>query len=421
MIAYRKTFLIGLGHLAKLLTGFVMLKLIAYYVGVEGLGRLGHFMSLASIVTILAGGGVINGVVKYVAEYREEPERLSLFIAAAYRYSMLFSVVALFIGVAFSVWLSEITLQDKSYYWVVILLFISQLGVAYSNLVVGVANGLNRTHVYTTIQTVGAALSMLLVWWLLSSYEWQGALIGVVVILVVPFAPAYYLACKNKFFFKIKLTFKYDANVYKLAKYTLMLAVSAVAFPIVEFVVRQYIIDSIGYHSAGLWQGAVRLSSAYTGLFSIFLAYAFVPLVSGQEDKAQISKIVLRFLKYMATVFMLGAILFYSIRNVLIPLLLSDGFAELDILIGYQLIGDFFKICAYVIGFVAVAKAATLVYIFAEVIQASLYLTLSYQFAQAYTGVEGVFLGYVVTYIVYFSLSLIGFFYYLKRTSSAIF
>jgi PST family polysaccharide transporter/antigen flippase len=419
VIAYRKTFLIGLGHLAKLLTGFVMLKLVAYYLGAEGLGRLGHFMSLASVVTLLAGGGVINGVVKYVAEYRQDPERLSLFIAAAYSYSILFSVAALFIGVAFSVWLSEITLQDKSYYWVVILLFISQLALAYSNLVVGVANGLNRTHVYTAIQTVGAALSIFVVWWLLSSYEWQGALIGVVAILVVPFAPAYYLAYKNKFFFKIKLTFKYDANVYKLAKYTLMLAVSAVAFPIVEFVVRQYIIDSIGYHSAGLWQGAVRLSSAYTGLFSIFLAYAFVPLVSGQEDKAQINKIIQKFLKYVAAAFVLGAVSFYSIRDVLIPLLLSDGFVELDGLIGYQLIGDFFKICAYVIGFLAVAKAATLVYILAEVVQASLYLTLSYLFGQSYVGVEGVFLGYVATYIVYFLLSLVGLFYYLRQSNNA--
>lgn len=419
MIAYRKTLLIGVGHLSKLLTGFALLKLVAYYLGAEGLGRLGHFMSLASVVTLLAGGGVINGVVKYVAEYREDPARLSMFIAAAYNYSKLFSVLALSIGLTFSGWLAEITLLDKSYYWVVILLFISQLCVAYTNLVVGVANGLNRTHVYTVIQMVGAVFSILVVWFLLNSYEWQGALMAVIAILVVPCVPAYYLAYKNKYFVKIKLTFQYDDNVDKLVKYTLMLVVSAIAFPIVEFMVRQYIIDSIGYHGAGLWQGAVRLSSAYTGLFSIFLAYAFVPLVSGQEDKAELKKIIKKYSKYVAMIFIFGAVILYSNRDALIPLLLSDRFAGLIDLIGYQLIGDFFKICAYVIGFLAVAKAATLVYIAAEVIQAILYLTLSYLFGQMYAGVEGVFFGYVVTYFVYFLLSLAGLFYYFRRSTDA--
>ncbi|POM11183.1 hypothetical protein [Pseudomonas orientalis] len=42
---------------SKILVGFCILKLIALYLGADGLGKLGHFMSLVSIAVLLAGGG----------------------------------------------------------------------------------------------------------------------------------------------------------------------------------------------------------------------------------------------------------------------------------------------------------------------------------------------------------------------------
>ena len=48
---------------SKLIAGLAIVKIIAITLGADGLGRLGQFMSLISMVTILAGGGIASGVI----------------------------------------------------------------------------------------------------------------------------------------------------------------------------------------------------------------------------------------------------------------------------------------------------------------------------------------------------------------------
>ena len=65
------------GTAARLVAGLVLAKLVASAAGPDGIGRLGQFMSLMSLLTVLAGGGISAAIVKYVAEYRADPARPS--------------------------------------------------------------------------------------------------------------------------------------------------------------------------------------------------------------------------------------------------------------------------------------------------------------------------------------------------------
>lgn len=47
----------GFAHLTKILAGFIVLKLVAVYLGAEGLGSLGQLMSLITILSLIAGEG----------------------------------------------------------------------------------------------------------------------------------------------------------------------------------------------------------------------------------------------------------------------------------------------------------------------------------------------------------------------------
>jgi PST family polysaccharide transporter len=77
-----------LGTTARLLAALVVIKLVASFAGPDGVGRLGQFMSLMSVLAVLAGGGISAAIVKYVAEYRHDAQRLSRLLAGALWYAL---------------------------------------------------------------------------------------------------------------------------------------------------------------------------------------------------------------------------------------------------------------------------------------------------------------------------------------------
>lgn len=194
-----------------------------------------------------------------------------------------------------------------------------------------------------------------------------------------------------------------------------MLVFSTISFPLVEILIRQMLIRQVGFHDAGIWQASIRLSAAYLGFFTVFLGFYFMPRVSQQADKRVLSTLVLRYLIFVQAAFLLGALTLYLGRGFFISLLFSEDFSTLNNLIVYQLVGDFFKISSYVFGFVAVAKAATKLYIASEIIQGGVFLGLASLMSFTAHGVESVMQAYMLTYMLYFFVSAGSVIFYLRR------
>lgn len=415
MLAIRSALLTSSAHLSKILVGFVLLKLIALYLGAEGLGVLGHFMSAVTIVTLLAGGGVVNGVIKFVAEYRYQPRKMLFFISAAAVYSFVFCVMVLILGILFSKNISIFLFGSDDFYWVVLLLAAAQLGFAFTSLVTGVCNGLGDTKAFAKIQIIGSLLALPLAWILIVHYGIAGAAIAIVAVFFMGVFPALYFFFMSSFFGRITFTAVTRTDLKKLSAFTIMLATSAFTFPLVEIVVREFLIRNSGYVEAGLWQASNKLSGAYLGFFGVFLAYYFMPLISPINDKKTIGLYVRRFMLLVMLIFLIGASVLYVGRSFFIPVLLSNDFSGLEDLIIFQLVGDFFKISSYVIGFVGVAKAATKLYVSAELLQGLLFLGVALLLGSVLGGVKGVLIGYMLTYVIYFVLCSCAFVFWTRN------
>lgn len=74
----------------------------------------------------------------------------------------------------------------------------------------------------------------------------------------LPALPALLIGLKSKLARLVSLTHYPSEDFRRLRSYTFMLLASAVAFPIVEILIRQSLIDNSGYREAGLWQAATR-------------------------------------------------------------------------------------------------------------------------------------------------------------------
>lgn len=409
--------LTAVSHFSKLVVALLTIKLIAVAVGPEGLGFLGNYMSLISIATALAGGGVITGVVKYLSEFSPGSERQKTFIGSSLIYSVTFSIMVILVGWAFidSISLEVFGSTDRVGY--IALFLIAQLLAAVNNFAYGMLNGLQENSRYALIVVVGNVLSIGLAYYSIVNYGMTGAVLAVTFPLMAPLLPV------ALFFMGKKSWVSFSAahvipDCKKLSRFSLMLIVSAICFPVVEIFVRKNINALLGGDAVGIWQALIRLSSAYLSFFSVFLSFYLVPKVSGENDGRKILKSVCMTMLFLSGVFALMFLCVFLAKEQLIVFVFSRSFLEVGDYLFVQMAGDYFRIMGWVIGFVVVAKAATKLYILGELFQGVSFVLFTYLMLASLQQLGGVVYAYVITCFVYFVISVGGFLVFLNKKST---
>lgn len=405
----------SLAHGSKLIVGLITLKLIAVYLGPIAMGTLGNFMSVISLTTSFAGGGIISGVIKYVAQYKENPDYLSKFISSSFTYSMFFSLFLLVSGTVFSKPLAKLIFLDGRYWPVVAFLAFVQVFIALNNLIIGVINGLGETAIYAYIVIIGNILAVPVMFSLIKFGGEYGAMVSLVISPALMSVPALYVAIKSRFKENIRLKFNTDFS-RKLSVYSLMVFASATILPISEILIRNQIMSNLGLVQAGMWQSLSRIGLAYVSFFTLFLSYYYMPKLSGSKNKIETVGHVKRFFKLVLIGVFVVSVVVFVFRVYFIKMILSDQFLTISDYIIYQLIGDALKIMGYVFGFLTVAKTATKLYLAAELIQGVGYVLLASVAIRLNYGLTGVMLSYVTISAVYLFTSFIAFFIYYKKT-----
>jgi|AraplaCL_Col_mMS_1032034.scaffolds.fasta_scaffold01671_7 O-antigen/teichoic acid export membrane protein len=391
----------------RMAVNLLVVKMIAVFIGPSGMGVLGHFMSLTTMVSVFAGGGIGNGITKYVAEYRGKPVRSLRFIGAAAAYGLIFSLLIFCASVVFRTAISTALFGDQSYAWLLPVLGVAQLFCFVGTAVIAIANGQQKSALFAVISIVGYVGSLPFVYLLITCFGIQGAALALMLVISCTGIPALWIVARSPvtrlMSFRIRVS---DAR--KLGRFSVMLIISASVFPMTEIAIRNHLIQLLGSEAAGLWQAMTRLSGAYLGFFSVFLATNFMPRLSGLLDVDAVVGEVRTMLVRIGLAFVVFACVLYFLQDLVIKLLFSDAFSGMSALFGWQLVGDFCRVLAYVIGFLGVAKAAVGLYIGAEVLQAGLYGTLTYLVLNHGGSLQQVAQVYALTYFVYLCITIAG-------------
>ena len=398
-----------------MLGGLIIIKIIAIYLGPEGFGRLGHFMSMIAILGVLAGGGILNGIVKYVAEYKGAPDRLHPFLSNALAYTLIFSTL-LFIAITLSAkQLSLILFGGDEFTQLIIFLGLIQYFYGLVSFCNGTINGLRETTKFAKIIIFGTLIGLPTSYFLIIAYGFSGAVLGLAAVNACLLLPAMYELRKLEFCKKIKFSINKQDTI-RLSKFSAMQMFSLATLPLAEMYIRSLIIHNAGWHEAGLWQGLMRLSSVYVGFFTTFLAAYYMPTLSEILDKNQIFKYVAKYVVTIGSIFILIAVMVYTFREFVFSVIFSKEFIIPAEYVRYQLTGDLFKIMSYVIGFLIVAKAKTKLYIMAELAQTAFYLGVATWLIKV-GGVSKVFPAYAISNFMYFCICLFGLLWF-KNTIS---
>ncbi|WP_266171420.1 O-antigen translocase [Dyella subtropica] len=393
------------GTAARLLAGLVVIKLVASFAGPEGVGKLGQFMSLMSLLAVLAGGGISAGIVKYVAEYRNDAERLSRLLAAALWYAFFASCLMGCAALLFSRQIATWLLDDPRYAGLIRVLAVAQIGIALVNYILAVVNGFMDVRRLAFIQVTGSFFSIVMVILLSRWLDLYGALLALVLSQVLWLAVGLPAWWRSSYFRRSMLRVHFDREMtLRLAAFSVMTVTSALLAPLINIAVRDHLALQLGWEEVGYWQAVSKVSDAYLLFLTTAINIYYLPKLASINERASLVLELRNAYRYILPAVVVLAAVVYVLRGWVTRLLFSADFRSANALYGPQLVGDVIKIASFILSYIMLAKAMTWLFVISECVFAASYLALVYVFTARF-GLVGAMYAFSINYLAYLAFN----------------
>ena len=394
----------------KIVAGFLTTKFIAIFIGAEGLSLIGNLRNFLTAVQYFATVGLYNGVVKFIGEFKNDTKKLSKTLSTAYYFGFCAMFLISLLCYFNSEFINNLVFSERYNYAYIIRIMAIALPFYVLNMFsFSIMNGFAKYKFLMIIniigQIMGLCVTLLLIW----QDNIDGALISVVISPSLIFLiTAVGIVNRRNFLSHLKVSNIDFSILKKLSPFALMAAVSGFALPLVMIGIRNYIISVEGMEAAGFWEAMNRISVYYLMFVNSIMTLYFLPRFQEIDSKKEFRSEVFDFYKTMIPVFSLGLLAIYLLRPFIIAIFLTDEFARVEELFGWQLLGDLVKVLAIVIAYQFIAKKMFFHFIITELFLVAMLYVSSVYFVDLY-GVRGANIGHFVSYVMYYIIILVIF------------
>ena len=385
------------------ISGFIVVKVVALKIGPKGIAFVGQFQNTTAILTMLATAAISTGVIKYLAEHRNDPEKSKQIINTAFLIVFFSSLIISLFVISTSVYLSQAAFKTKDF-WIVYFLFgLFTMVISFNVMFSAILNGLKEIRKFTIVN-IGSSLSGVT---LTVIFAYTMGLTGVLVAstasaIIIFFINIYIF---NKLAIRWRPDFKsWDKPVVKmLSGFSLMAIVSGLVVPTMQILVRNRIINQFSIADAGYWQAVTKISDYYLGFITSVLGVYYMPRLSELKSKVELRNEILSGYRIILPAVGAIAFLIWLLKDLIIHLLFTREFLPMKPLFTFQLLGDFFKIGSWLLAYLMIAKAMIRTFITTEIAFAASYVVLSYYFMDHY-GIIGATYSFCLNYFLYWIL-----------------
>lgn len=390
----------GLSMLVKLVTSFLMVKVVAAIIGPAGTALVGQLQNFIAIFTSVGSGGMNNGVVKLVAENHEDEAELKTTISTGFLMTLAFAAVSGLISAMLSVPLSRWILHDESYYYLFIIFGVCLVLVSLNNFFLSVVNGFTKYRTYVIISMVTSLAGLLFTVILALLYRLPGVLIAIVSYQAVVLFVTLFILRREQWLTADLWRSFLKSSASKYFAFTAMAFVTALTVPVAQLIIRSYLIDGFSLTIAGLWESINKISAMYMLFITSSFSVYYLPKLSQTKSEFALKTEILKTYRVMLPVVAISLTVVYFLREIVIRLVFTEQFLAMEPLFKWQLLGDFFKVCSWLLAFVMVAKSMTKPYIITEIVFSGL-MVLSSVFFIGKNGAIGATQAYCLTYLLY--------------------
>ena len=388
--------------LIRLASGFIANKVVAIYTGPGGVALMGAFTNFIALALTFANGAINNGVIKYTSEYEGNEVQQKLLVSTSFKISIycsiIFGPILIIFAPIFSTWI----LTNNIYTNAIRVLGISIVLYSLNSLLISILNGRHQIKTYTLVNTIGSIVGLLFTIFLVYFFKVDGALYALVLSQSIVFFVTLLLIVKSPWFSWSYFTQPFNKVLAKkLGGFSLMAIVTAILVPVSQILLRNLLIDKVGIDGAGYWQGMMKVSDGYLLLIVTTLSTYYLPKLSSLKTNKELRNEIFKGYKIILPVVLFGCAAIYYLRYWLIKVLYTPSFSPMEALFFWQLVGDFFKMAAWILSYLMLAKAMVKIFIFTEVLFTVLYVVFGFIFVDQFKLV-GITFAFALNYLLYF-------------------
>ena len=415
----KTSFLSGLSTAISLLARLVSTKIVAVYLGTNGMFLMGQLKDFLRLGNTIGSFGIENGIVKYVSEYENEKDKLGDIIGTSFKINFTSALIFSALIIIFKDQIADFLQINFSENFYFLILIFSIISATAHTCFLSIYNGLNKIKLYVLVNIFSNILSAIILVLLVLEMEIIGAFYALAINQIFSFFIniAFFLIYKP---FDVNWIFKkfiYN-NLKKLSSFSIMAVVGPTCLIVSTFIVRDFLFDEYGSDYAGSWEAMWRISAIYLLFLITTFKFYLIPTFSKLSDN-ELKNEVFKIWKVVIPIIMIITAGVYVTKDLIINILLSKEFVLINTIIFFHLLGDVIKINCWVLGNIMISKADTKSFVFFQIEWSLIFVVLTYLFTQQY-GFVGVSIAYFVTYIIHFTLLNIYFrkLLWLKKTSS---
>lgn len=396
----KTSILTAISTVIRVITGFVVNKVMAMYVGPAGYAVVGQLQNFVSIITTFSNGAITSGVVKYTAEYQTIEKKQKIFSTSVIISLTCSLIISIFIF-SFRNFLSKLILKDVQYSSVFLVFSLTVFLFALNTILMSILNGQREIKKYVFVNISSSIFSLLFTSFLIIKLRLIGALYAIVVNQsVIFFVTLAFVIKSNWFRFEyFKKGVDRDSFV-KLIKYSAMAITSALTVPVSQLLVRNYIGQKLSWTDAGYWQSIASISNMYLMLVTTSLSVYYLPRLSEIKDRVELRKEIFSGYKIIMPVVIVMSTMIFLLRKYVVLIAFNTNFLPVLNLFAFQLIGDVLKIASWLLGYIMIAKAMTRMFIYTEIAFSALYIALSIFCVNTF-GLVGITYAYSLNYLIY--------------------
>ncbi len=393
----------SLAILARVITGFISSKAIAYFIGPSGMALMGNLRNFTTIIENIGILGLQNGIVKTVANYHNEKEEVTQFVANVF-WSLFYVVLALCLVLVLgnSFFGHQIFGNNSNYYYILYFVAFFLPFQVFHLFFIAVINGFSLYKKVTTITIystlLGLFISLLLMW----KFGVYGALISISVLSFFQFlfSGSYFrkLFSVNEILSRNKIDFQKLKSLLPLG---FMALFSATTGAVIYIFIRNLISKTATIEAAGYYEAMLRISGFYMLFVSSLITFYFLPELSKNKNSISERTVTFNYYKTIIPVFLVGLIVLYFSRNLAIQILLNKSFLPVSDLFFWQMIGDFFRAMSLILGIRFYYKKIVKAYFVTEIISFGALFLFSYLLIPKYYA-NGAVMAYGLTNVFYF-------------------
>ena len=396
------TAMTGLLTLLRMAMGFVIAKVVAVYTGPTGMAMLGQVQSMVGSLNGIINAPVGSGVVRFTAEYKEQGfAACAPWWRAALQWVLIISGFAIPAGLLLAKPIAALLFQDPKLAWVVMVTVCVLPSAAIGTLFNSVINGQQLYRRYIGLGMLSAVISGSVMLSMIALYNIQGALLAAAVQAALIGMVMLITNLRQPWF---KLRYWWGAVDPKARKqiggYMLMAITSALTVPLSLILVRNILIDQVGWDGAGQWQAVWKISEIYLSVITLALGTYYLPRLSSLTDVDAIVSEIHKTAKLIVPIVACIALGIYLLRDVAISLLFTEAFRSARDLFAIQLTGDVIKITAWLYAYPMLSRGAARWFICSEIIFSLTFVMLSKVLVDRYN-LPGANLAYAMNYCVY--------------------